>query len=84
MENNESQQSRELEDFLDLSVLQQHIAKPCSRELLVDYLQNLQTLIHTTKHEWIREIAHTTYWNGKQFYDYLVKNNIEPSSSVID
>jgi hypothetical protein len=71
-----------LQDLLALQDLQRHIAQPCSRDLLEDYLDTLHGLVEGTKYDWIREIAKVSLNQGRLYHKYLTETNQEPSSAV--
>jgi len=77
------QQNVELQDLLALQDLQRHIAEPCSRDLLGDYLDTLRGLIEGTEYNWIRKMAEESLHYGQAFYESLVDTDQEPRTSVI-
>lgn len=79
----ENQSSPELEELIALQNLQHHIAQPCSRELLRQYLADLKTLKSTSESPLIKKMAKESLYHGEKFYEHLIHTEQEPSSSVI-
>jgi hypothetical protein len=76
-------QGRELRDFIALHDLAEHIARPCSRDLLRDYLDNLRALVENTPFKEIREGGEAMLVRGEAHYKRLVEADVEPYSSVV-